>query len=285
MEASLDFLARAWNALPDAAQRHVERSALFHRGRLAVVRREELVWVTCRPTEDLAFELLLPERFRPWWPLSGDLDGSDTLHEPPTTRALIERVAPGDVFWDMGSQFGYFTFLAAALNDAPDRVHVFELSPYKSARLERVLSEAYGDRRPTVVNERLGTGAGDSLSGDAYSRRTGPPDAVKMDVEGAESIVVPSTAETIRESEPTLVVEVHPNKIDQHFDATEADIWDVVTDVYDDVRVCREFRSLDGTWEPRVGYEDVRAAHTQADVELHGGLDPDSYQLLCTPDA
>jgi FkbM family methyltransferase len=154
-------------------------------------------------------------------------------HDVPVQDALVSILHPGSVFWDVGAHVGFFSILAARAVSPGGQVHAFEPMPHNRHRLERavqlnraesvVVHEfAMSDRNApaelhghsasamwTLVAERgefpgvdVACRTIDSLASDL-----GDPDAIKIDVEGAELDVLRGGLATIERSHPTLVVE------------------------------------------------------------------------------
>lgn len=236
-----------------------------------------------------SFEMLVPAGYAdvdedPYFPEIG--------HEPGATEAFVDEVGPSDVVWDMGSINGYFTVLAANLNDSPSDVHVFESSALKTWLVERQ-SEAMFDGEINVVNAWLTDDGSEGLRPDAYADDHGPPDFVKVDIEGAEVPALRGLSETIAEHRPTLLVEVHPNKIRFGYGSSDEHLLRWLSEYYD-LRACERFRDQryewTDDWESVVrGVHDLR--WNDARVEGHekrlsdplGWIDWDSYQVLCLP--
>ena len=53
----------------------------------------------------------------------------ESYYEPLETVVLMQLVAPGSVFFDIGAHMGYFTLLASRLVGETGRVHAFEPTP------------------------------------------------------------------------------------------------------------------------------------------------------------
>ena len=162
------------------------------------------------------------------------------LSEPPVQRALAEYLHPGDVFYDIGANVGFFSLLAARTVGPGGCVCAFEPvaanaesirdnADLNDLRNLRVLEMAIG--RSARVAEFLLTGwdGGGSLSeaavrpSDVVSRvdvrvaalddmiraeGLPQPDLVKIDVEGAEMDVLAGMSATIRDRSPVLLYEV-----------------------------------------------------------------------------
>ena len=156
------------------------------------------------------------------------------LSEPEQTRAFTRIVKPGYKVFDIGANVGYYTILASRLVGAEGLVASFEPVPRNLAFLERhielnkcanvrVFPYACSDRNGTV-DFGLGTGPAtgglhgrghetlvvDSVSLDELSDREGlAPDVLKIDVEGAEELVLIGASGMIQKALPAIFLSTH----------------------------------------------------------------------------
>lgn len=160
--------------------------------------------------------------------------------EAPVQREIARLLRPGDVFYDVGANVGFFTLLAARLVGDAGCVCAFEPNPRnahairENARLNgmanvRVIEAAAG--REPRTEELLITAwdGGGALAAsparpaspveripvrvvplDAFIRdeRLPAPTLVKIDVEGVEAEVLEGMADTIARAKPVLLYEV-----------------------------------------------------------------------------
>jgi len=160
--------------------------------------------------------------------------------EPPVQEALRRLLAPGDVFYDIGANVGFFTLLGARLVGPEGRVVAFEPVPWCARAVgnnielnefghAQIRAEAVGDAdgaaRLLVVGEASwshleSTGrhadvrdeidvavvALDSLVG---AGTIPPPDVLKIDTEGAELQAIEGARATIARHRPAIVCELH----------------------------------------------------------------------------
>jgi len=154
-------------------------------------------------------------------------------HDVPVQDVLVSILQPGSVFWDVGAHIGFFTILAARSVRPSGRVHAFEPMPDNRRRLQEAVrlnraenvavhefavSDLNGSALLhghsasamwTLVAER-GEFAGINVACrtiDSLASDLGDPDAIKIDVEGAELDVLRGGLATIERSNATLVVE------------------------------------------------------------------------------
>lgn len=161
------------------------------------------------------------------------------IHEPAVTAALLTRLEPGAVFLDVGCNIGFYTVLAGARGA---EAHAFDIDGWALGQAARSVAlngtgsrtrlvhaavqhrdgglhawseerfhEAYGTAHlraePTPGSPWLVPGV--TLDGYCAARGVRPT-VVKIDVEGAEPLVLAGAAELLRDARPFLVLEVHP---------------------------------------------------------------------------
>jgi len=160
-------------------------------------------------------------------------------------RSVLE---PGDHAVDAGAHIGFFTMQMAALVGPAGRIHAFEPADANADLLERSIAEnRFGDRivfRRAAVGARSGTATltfpVETLNtGGAYLLRDGttplpgnqarqvpivalddqalarPIRLIKMDVEGAEPLVVQGAKRLLAEDRPLILSELHPVQLER----------------------------------------------------------------------
>jgi FkbM family methyltransferase len=167
-------------------------------------------------------------------------------------RAELEfarrMLRPGDVALDVGAHIGLFAIDMAARVGPSGRVYAFEPFPANADLLERSILENRFEERLELTRAAVGATTGQATltfpgetlnSGGAYLLRPGtqpvggnlqqtiplvaldglalrrPIRFVKMDVEGAEPLVLRGAARIIREDRPVILSEVHPTQLER----------------------------------------------------------------------
>ncbi len=153
-------------------------------------------------------------------------------------RQEFERsLSPGDVLYDIGANVGFYTVLGASIVGSDGAVYAFEPMPRNLEflrrhaainRLEnvRVIDAAVSDSAGTATFDDTQHPSMGSLSaGGTLTVRTvriddlvasgelRPPTVVKIDVEGAEEMVLAGAAETLRTHRPAIFLATHGPEI------------------------------------------------------------------------
>jgi FkbM family methyltransferase len=162
-------------------------------------------------------------------------------YEPEQEQIAIQYLQPGKVFFDIGANMGVFSLLAAKRGV---RTFAFEPSRKVGARLRENIGHNRMADNITVVPKAVALQLG---SIEFYETRTGNwgvgrifdynpkvqsekylvhansldefvgeygiPDLIKIDVEGAEWLVLNGASQTLREYSSTILIEFHPQEI------------------------------------------------------------------------
>jgi FkbM family methyltransferase len=162
--------------------------------------------------------------------------------EPQKEAVLAEYLSPGKVMFDVGGHIGYFSLIAATLVQPEGSIIAFEPSPQNAsqfrqnlevnpdlARRVRLEEVAVSDAPGTAAfeegeNSYIGhlTTDSDTTTQSAAAVRVRTvaldsfadaealwPDFVKVDAEGAESMIFRGMDKILTTSRPTLLVEIH----------------------------------------------------------------------------
>lgn len=166
------------------------------------------------------------------------------IHE---TRWLLKTLSPDWCVFDVGANFGYYSLLIAGRTHDKAQVYSFEPNPASMALLEdnRALNQfagvhpqalALSDQAGTVEllvpaggNEGLGHLRSadtpdnpretavevETLTMDAFVERENISrlDFVKMDVEGAEALVLSGAEKSLRRFRPLMLIEINPEAL------------------------------------------------------------------------
>jgi FkbM family methyltransferase len=176
-------------------------------------------------------------------------------YEPNETAFLKSRVKEGDVILDIGANIGWFTLLACKMAGPKGKVHSFEPRPDTSRMLQRTISMNKLEDRVTLWQAALSDETGelhlnwgkntdnpggsfvsrDNLDSSGYEQATvmarrlddllpeADPDFIKIDVEGAEPMVINGALNAIRRKKPAILSELHPQQLNRVSGKTPAD--------------------------------------------------------------
>jgi FkbM family methyltransferase len=184
-------------------------------------------------------------------------DYSPGTNEVPVQEAFARTLQRGEVVFDVGSNVGFYSLVAARLVGPTGQVHAFEAIPeiahevVVNARRNHlanveVHAVAVTDVEGTVELQRSRTPGGSTVAPDEtlhdltdtfpvpavtldafVQRGTAPaPDFVKIDVEGAELQVLAGMTVLLRDARPVVLCEV-----DDHSEARATQKFEAVRDV------------------------------------------------------
>ena len=230
---------------------------------------------------------------RLWIDLADHVIGVPILrdqYEPEVVQLAVSLVRPGDVAVDVGAHIGYFAVSLAQAVGPTGIVHAFEPLDRNADLLERSIVESgYADRLRLVraavsdragdatlrfARETLNTG-GAFLSDAATEHDEGlttarvrtvtldgadlrrPVRLIKMDVEGAEPMVVRGARSLLAADRPYLLSEIHPEQLARVSGATPSALLD-------ELAACgyRAHRVEDGRIGTELRAEDITAITT-----------------------
>ncbi len=156
-------------------------------------------------------------------------------YEVPKTRAIQRYVVAGMTVYDIGAHAGYYTLIFSRLVGPSGRVYAFEPFPKNVQNLLRNLKvnavantqvvhaalaqggglRGFSSELESHQNKLLGDGTGTllvpTISIDEAVRLHGlsPPSLIKVDVEGAESLVLEGARQVIRDYRPIWFIALH----------------------------------------------------------------------------
>jgi FkbM family methyltransferase len=164
-------------------------------------------------------------------------------YEPLVQKCLVRQLHPGDVFYDIGANAGFFSLLAARC--VGQRGHVFAFEPLpenieilceqfrlNECRNTTVVGLAVSDHSGPAALERgsdrntahlvqtAAVAAGGcpvrTVALDEFVQSHARPDFVKIDVEGAEVLVLQGATRLLSDAgRPRLLVEFHSEELAQ----------------------------------------------------------------------
>ena len=167
-------------------------------------------------------------------------------YEPEVSAALREVLGPGGTFVDVGANIGWFSMLGASLVGPSGRVIAVEPNPInvglapRQCQGQRLRQHRRADRSPRCAarmpspsRQTAATGGSPRSTVRQSSRSTASfvvaarplddvlsdagvtrVDAIKIDVEGAEPLVLKGAGSTITRHRPVLISEFYPLALD-----------------------------------------------------------------------
>ena len=160
--------------------------------------------------------------------------------EPCVQEFILDRLKPGMVFYDLGTNLGFFSLVAARLVGPAGCVYGFEPDPeiaqrvrsnaehngFKNfthveaavwretgtvtfARSDESSSLDRGTGQITTLSEQSRAIAVPSIALDDFAKTARHPDLIKCDVEGAEVEVLRGGTKLLSERHPAIVCEIH----------------------------------------------------------------------------
>lgn len=170
--------------------------------------------------------------------------------EPLLQEALVQLLGPGDVFYDLGANVGFFTLLAARLVGPEGVVVAFEPDPRNAAALrsnialnrlanvavvQKGVSDTSGVRTLVIAESTAShiadattaeeTTAIDVVSLDDFVSEGAhrPPTAIKLDIEGEEAHALRGAERLIATHRPAIICELHGTETEVRQLLTAAD--------------------------------------------------------------
>ncbi len=170
----------------------------------------------------------------------------DGDYEPEVQAALGRYLHPGATLFDVGANGGFISLLGAKLVGETGKVVAFEPYPetvkdiqaqMRINRVRNVLTETaavsdtigiadFADDRSsdmlglaavTIHGQPKRTIRVRTTTLDTEVERHGAPDVIKVDVEGAELLVVQGSTRMLREHKPILLTELHSDELFRQF--------------------------------------------------------------------
>jgi FkbM family methyltransferase len=186
---------------------------------------------------DLMFPILRGPLAGKKWLLASRSNFFWGSYEPEQTQAFQRVIRPGDVVFDVGAHYGYYTLLASALTGADGKVFAFEPSPGNIPRLRKhirvnhcenveVLELALSDHEGTArFDNQTGSGTGHlsdagqievhTTTLDRVVTTRPAPNVLKIDCEGAEVEVLKGGEKTILGAKPAIFLSTHGDALKQ----------------------------------------------------------------------
>ena len=211
---------------------------IAHLQRLIVSRmldgREFEYQVDAGPAKGITFRIMMPEDKGIW----------TGTYEIDFAKRLADSIEPGDVVYDIGCWHGFFSGVMAS--QGASHVHAFEPLPANAERIRKLIS-LNPDRAITLHEIAVGEHDSEldllvmpetsmakleastfqaentsatrlrvnvrSIDAMVSAGEIAPPAVMKIDVEGAEAMVLRGARETIRRHGPVIFAELHSSAL------------------------------------------------------------------------
>jgi len=191
------------------------------------------------------------------------------LHEPILTRLLIDSLSQGQTFVDVGANLGYFTCLIGKLFPA-NQIFSFEVDPQAFTLLEKNIKlnnldniKAYNCGisnkegfvkipKNSTPDPRLSIIVNDADANDGLAVRSVDldsfflneecrPDVIKIDVEGAELLVLQGMRSLLEKENLTIFLELHGNIL-SNFGTNSKEVISLLQSLNYDIYEIKGFR-------------------------------------------
>lgn len=137
----------------------------------------------------------------------------ESLNELKTFKFLVKNLNENDIFYDIGAEVGLYTALGLEL---AKEVHAFEPIPLNQLALADYIGTANFCLGPTTIVEDVKNLYPDkskeitvqTITLDEYLKKYNKPTFIKMDVEGAEHLIIKGGYNFLKENNPILIVEI-----------------------------------------------------------------------------
>ena len=198
------------------------------------------------------------------------------IHEQPVSEAIVDSLKGARCFVDVGTNLGWYTVLAAK-HLKEGAVIGFEMDDLNVDLLRKNVALNHCDNieiHHAAVSNEPGTisyqrssaapsavfsiSSGDGSDGEGemvsvesvtldgfFSDRQEQPDVIKIDVEGAETMVLNGMKRILGEVKPSLFVEVHPTKLPS-YGSSVAEVVSILMDHGYEIFEMEEMRSFEG---------------------------------------
>jgi len=153
-------------------------------------------------------------------------------HESGVCHWLHKNLKPEDIVFDIGSNFGFYPSLISSLN-SNTKIHCFEPDSVYFLYLESNKNRCPCGHHWILVNKFVSdTTNKHSISLDEYTKATHIiPSIVKVDIEGAEILLLRGSKNLIKQRKTVFLIEVH-SKLLKNFNSSVEEVLACFPDDY-----------------------------------------------------
>jgi FkbM family methyltransferase len=162
------------------------------------------------------------------------------IHEVGKKKLFEKTIMPGSIVYDIGANVGIYTIISSILCGEDGMVYAFEPIPHNLQYLKKHVDLNYLSNVTVVgaavsnINGKINfldngdhctshiSGEGDievesiSLDYFIFEKQNSPPNYLKIDVEGAEDLVIEGARKTITQYKPEIFLATHGIEKDQN---------------------------------------------------------------------
>ena len=160
------------------------------------------------------------------------------IHEVGKKKLYQKTIRPGSIVYDIGANVGIYTILSSVLCGTSGKVYAFEPDPHNLKYLrdhvklnnlqnvsivEYAISKKSGYLFFQATSDHCNSHISDdgeleinavSIDDFVFEQDNTPPDFLKIDVEGTESLVLEGAQRTLEEYRPEIFLATHGSEID-----------------------------------------------------------------------
>jgi len=161
------------------------------------------------------------------------------IHEVGKKKLFEKTIKPGSIVYDIGANVGIYTIISSILCGEAGKVYAFEPVPHNLKYLKKhielnhlinvtVIGAAVSSTNGKIFFEDNGDHCTSHISSEGgmevdcvsldyfvFEKQNTPPDYIKIDVEGAEDLVIQGAQKTITEYKPEIFLATHGLEKDQ----------------------------------------------------------------------
>jgi hypothetical protein len=208
----------------------------------------------------------------------------DGVYEKPMMERFKDDAIKSEVFFDIGSNIGNYSVFYGKISSGK----CFCWEPVRYFRVLQLMNQLINNfslSRFTMSKKFVGTEDNENVINlNSFCRKKNIyPDLIKIDVEGAESIILPSLNDEFYERKLTVYLEFHVPQIKQDFGENPFKFLDFIFEKFEHIEFNRNhwgaFKGVPpGNWE----IKDKKFIETVINDILEGQSKPRGFGMILT---